>query len=665
MKKTLATIACGISIFGFSQVEKDTLKSKKFVMDEVIISSGFNKIQSQTVMKVEHRTMSELSQKGTSTLIEGLATIPGISQISTGTSIGKPVIRGLSGSRVLVYSQGVRLENQQFGSEHGLGLNEAGIESVEIIKGPSSLLYGSDALGGIIYFNPEKFADPKRFNLDVNQKVFSNTLGSNSNLGIKYSGNNWKILARGAKDIHADYQMPDGRRVTNSRYTETDFKTAVGYSDARFSSTLRYNFNKLELGIPEEGIADQSTEYELERPLQNVSNHLLSSNNVIFFKNSKLDIDLGYIANDRAEYEDDPNARLHMKLNTSSYTAKYYFPKFGKIETVFGIQGMNQTNTNSGDDVLIPDATTNDFGVFGTANYVWNTNVIQAGLRFDNRNIVSKSHGDIGDIDYINPINKSFNAINASVGYKTNFNDNLIFRFNLSSGFRSPNLSELTSNGIHEETNRYEIGSNNLKNEQNIQSDLNLEFKSNYFEFFINGFYNNINNYIYSVKNGTVIDTKDVYAYVQNNAKLFGGEIGLHFHPHPLDWLHFETSFESVTGKLKNGNFLPLIPANKINNTIRIELKTAKWLENGFFSINVPVTLNQKNVSGFETSSNDYTLLNLGLGGKVKFYKIVFNVNINSNNLLNKTYIAHLSRLKSQEIPNIGRNVVFGINFNL
>ncbi len=141
-------------------------------MDEVIVSTAFNKIQSQNVMKVEHESIKELQRKGTATLIEGLATIPGVSQVSTGTSIGKPVIRGLSGNRVLVYSQGVRMENQQFGDEHGLGLNDSGIESVEVIKGPASLLYGSDALGGVLYFNPEKFADANTFKANFSQKLF-------------------------------------------------------------------------------------------------------------------------------------------------------------------------------------------------------------------------------------------------------------------------------------------------------------------------------------------------------------------------------------------------------------------------------------------------------------------------------------------------------------
>ena len=194
------------------------LETSTFEMDEVIVSTAFSKIQSQNVMKVEHATMRDLEKNGTSTLIEGLATIPGVSQVSTGTSIGKPVIRGLSGNRVLVYSQGVRIENQQFGDEHGLGLNGAGVESVEVIKGPASLLYGSDALGGVLYFNPEKFAEAHTLKADYSQKLFSNTLGSNSSMGVKTSTENWKFLARGSYNTHSDYQISGGDRVTNTRY---------------------------------------------------------------------------------------------------------------------------------------------------------------------------------------------------------------------------------------------------------------------------------------------------------------------------------------------------------------------------------------------------------------------------------------------------------------
>ncbi|GAA4057220.1 TonB-dependent receptor [Flavobacterium chungnamense] len=642
-----------------------TLEETIHQMDEVIVSTAFNKLQSQNVMKVEHQSVKSLQQKGTSTLIEGLATIPGVSQISTGTSIGKPVIRGLSGNRVLVYSQGVRMENQQFGEEHGLGLNDAGVESVEVIKGPASLLYGSDAIGGVLYFNPEKFGKPNTSQLNFNQKYFSNTNGTNTSLGYKLSGEDLKFSTRISNNRHADYKIADGDKVTNTRYNELDFKSGLGYSNSNFATTFRYNYNKLSLGIPEEGIAEQSNSKKPEFPSQGVISQILSLNNTIFFKNSKLDADLGYINNDRSEYEDSDVAILQMKLKTLNYNVKYYLPKFGKFESIIGTQGMHQTNKNSGEELLIPDATTTDFGVFGTINYEWNKNVIQAGVRFDNRNITSETNGTEGDEGYFAAIDKKFQSFNSSLGFKTNLKENVILRLNVASGFRAPNLAELTSNGVHEGSNRYEIGNSNLENEQNFQTDLNLEYRNPHFELFVNGFYNHINNYIFISPNGTLIDGNDVYDYVQANANLFGGEAGIHFHPHPLDWLHVTSSFESVTGKRQNGDNLPLIPANRWNNALKTEFKSSKYFKDGFAVLNVEYTLRQNNPSQFETMTNDYTLLNIGFGGKVTLGKTIFEINLNANNIFDRNYVSHLSRLKTDGIPNIGRNIVLGINFNI
>ena len=664
-----ATQILSISISEKEVTQNITLEDNIIHMDEVIVSTAFNKLQSQNVMKVEHVNLKSLQQKGTATLIEGLASIPGVSQVSTGTSIGKPVIRGLSGNRVLVYAQGVRLENQQFGEEHGLGMNDAGVESVEVIKGPASLLYGSDALGGVLYFNPEKFANPKEFKADFSQRVFSNTLGSNTSLGLKTSTENWKFLARGSFNTHADYQIADGDRVTNTRYNEADLKAGIGYRNSSFSSVLRYNFNMLDLGIPEDGIGEQSTSHSTIYPKQAVDNHILSLHNNFYFKNSKLDADLGYIFNDRSEFEDSNVASLHMKLRTFNYDLKYYLPKLGKVETIVGVQGMHQTNKNSGEELLIPDAATNDFGIFGTANYEWNKNVLQAGLRFDNRKISSETHGIVGQEGYFEAIDKSFDSFNASLGYKTNLANDFTLRLNVASGFRAPNLAELTSNGIHEGSNRYEIGNTNLRNEQNLQTDLNLEYKSSHFELFANGFYNHINNYIFISPNGNVIDGNNVYDYVQANAKLYGGETGIHFHPHPLDWLHFTSSYEMVIGKKDSRSLgrsnLPLIPGNKWNNTFKGEFELKNWWKEGFATLNIESTFAQNNNGEFETRTNGYTLINLGLGGKIIINKAIFNFNLNANNVLDKTYVSHLSRLKTDGIPNIGKNVILGINFTI
>jgi iron complex outermembrane receptor protein len=639
------------------------LEETAFQMDEVIVSTPFSKLQSQNVMKVDRESIKSMQEKGSTTLIEGLATIPGVSQVSTGTSIGKPVIRGLSGNRVLVYTQGIRLENQQFGDEHGLGLNDAGVESVEVIKGPASLLYGSDALGGVLFFNPEKFASPNTFQGDFGQRLFSNTLGSSSTLGLRTSTNNWKYLIRGAYNTQSDYKIPDGNRVTNTRFQETDFKAGIGYSNAKFSTVLRYNYNNLDLGIPEDGIADQTTTKKTAFPKQGVFNNLLSLNNTLFFSDSKLDVNLGYIRNDRSEFEDSDIAVLHMVLNTFDYNIKYYLPALGKLETIVGVQGMSQENKNLAEKFLIPNARTNDFGVFGTGIYNWGVNSLQAGLRFDYRHLISEEHGIADEEGYFKALDKNYDSFNASLGYKTNFAKDLTFRLNAATGFRAPTLAELSSNGVHEGTFRYEVGNANLKTEQNLQTDLDLEYKVSHFEFSVSAFYNHINDYIYAEPTGAAIDELKVYDYIQNNANLYGGEVALHIHPHPLDWLHFETSFETVTGKLQDGGYLPQIPANNWNNTIKTDFIMGKWLEEGFATLNVSTTFSQDKVSGFDISSNDYTLLNIGFGGKVKLGKTAFDMNLNGNNLLNKTYIPHLSRLATAGIPNLGINFVFGVAF--
>lgn len=640
------------------------LKEKEQHLDEVVVSSIFNKTQAQTVMKVEHKTTEEMQKNGASSLVDGLTLIPGISNISTGNSIGKPVIRGLSSSRVLVYTQGIRLENQQFGEEHGLGLNANGIESVEVIKGPASLLYGSDAIGGVIYFNPEKFASIGETKTNIAQQFYSNTNGTSTSFGVKTSPSNWKFLARGNYTSHEDYKIPSGDKVINTRSIEKDFKTGIGYSNSDFSTDFRYNYNNLNLGLPEEDLINEGNRNPFY-PKQEIDNHILSLNQKVYFKDSKLEADLGYSYNNRKELEAIDEFALYMKLKTANYNVKYYLPKIKNIETIVGVQGMHQSNENFGEELLIPNAITNDIGAFATLNFEKNQHSVIAGLRFDNRKIDTVTHGEEGEEGYFEAINKKFQSFNAALGYKTEWNSKFTSRINIASGFRAPNLSELTSNGVHEGSNRYEIGNSNLKNEQNFQVDLNLEYKSEHFEVFTNGFYNHINNYIFISPTGDVLEDNFVYDYEQSNAYLFGGEAGIHFHPHPFDWLHFTSSFESVTGKQSNDNYLPLIPANQWKNNIRGEFNIQNWLSKGFASLQVNHTLAQNNISAFDTNTNDYTLINIGFGGTVKFGKSTVDLNLNANNLLDKTFINHLSRLKADGIPNMGRNILFGMNFRI
>jgi len=626
-------------------------------MEDVIISTPFHKLQSENVMKVEQKKVSDLKANGSVTLSDGITNIAGVESVSTGLSIGKPVIRGLSSNRVLVYTQGVRLENQQFGDEHGLGINDSGIESVEVIKGPASLLYGSDALGGVLYLNPEKFALSNTTKSEISGNYFSNTLGYNAGAGVKTSGDKFKFLFRGSLAEHSDYKTKD-YRVTNTRFREQDFKTGIGYQSTKFKTELRYNVNNSKLGIPE-GIGDQSTNKSPLIPFQEITNHVFSSKSNVFLNNSSIDINLGYLYNDRKEFAEeaidgeDLNAELHLKLKTFNYDVKYNMPKLGGFETIIGVQGMNQVNKNYGPEELIPDATTNDIGVLAVSHIHFNNIGIQIGARYDNRTI-----------NLVSGINKNFNSFNGSAGIKLDMMKNVTARLNLATGFRAPNLAELTSDGIHEGTNRYEIGNINLKNEQNFQTDFALEYKNEHIEFFANAFYNKVNNYIFLSPNGNTIENSPAFDYLQDDSKLYGGEFGLHFHPHPLDWLHFESSFETVTGKLSNNEYLPLIPANSLSNILRIEFDD-KFITKGYAFIKLKSTFSQNNVSTFETTTPGYNLLSAGLGGTIQFLKNDLNISISGSNLTDKTYINHLSRLKADNIFNMGRNISVGLTYNL
>ena len=662
------------------------LEESVFKMDEVIISTPFNKLQSENVMKVEKATITQLKNKGVVTLSEAISTLPGVSTISTGTGIGKPVIRGLRGNRVLVYSQGLRLENQQFGDEHGLGVDASSIESLEVIKGPASLLYGSDALGGVLYFNPVKFAPINSFNLVGSQTFYSNTEGSNTSFSAKQSYNKWKFLANGSHNTHSDYLTVNDERVTNTRFNETTFNTAIGYNSERISSIVRFLYTRSIIGIPEE-IGEQSTSKSKMLPYQDLTTKMLSLNNTFFLKNSKISTVLGYTENKRNEFEnhdehsedeegadhseeehheyENMEAALQLKLDTYSYDVKWHLPKLKNIETVIGAQGMHQKNKNFGEEILIPDATINDLGVFVTAMYQLDINSIQGGIRFDTRNISTEFHEiqHEDEVHIFEAIDKSFDNISASLGYKTLLFDKIISRLNIASGFKAPNLAELTSNGLHHGSNRFELGNNGLKQEQNFQSDISFEYKTDHFEFVANGFYNYINDYIFITPTGELEDDFDVYSYTQDNAKLYGGEFGLHLHPHPLDWLHINSNFEMVIGKQNNGDYLPLIPANKLTNTIRAEFNNTKTLQNGFAAVTLENTFKQTNLSEFETKSNGYNLVNIGVGGTIKLKTVDLDVNLNMNNVFNESYISHLSRLKADGINNIGRNFITSVKF--
>ena len=202
-------------------------------LDEIILSLPFNQDRGKSVIKVNKINLNGINPILRSYISKSISKLPGISLITTGPGIAKPSIRGLSASRVIIYNQGVRLENHQWGDEHGVGVSTSGVSSVELIKGPAYVLYGSDAMGGVLYIEPERYAND--FSVDYMGIYNSNYSGVTNNLGLKGSSGDFSYVLRGNMTDNQNFSTPDGE-VENTWLQEYDFQGGLKYQSEKFSS---------------------------------------------------------------------------------------------------------------------------------------------------------------------------------------------------------------------------------------------------------------------------------------------------------------------------------------------------------------------------------------------------------------------------------------------
>jgi iron complex outermembrane receptor protein len=545
-----------------------------------------------------------------------------------------------------------------------LGVGEVGIESVEVIKGPASLLYGSDALGGVLYFIDERYARQNTIESFAQTKFLSNTLGSISSAGLKINKGKLKFNLFGALSSHADYQVPNFDRVFNTRFDEKNIKSSFGFSTKNWISNIRYSYLKNNYGIIEEATFTNSTQRSFVLPFQTIDNHNLSFENVIYTGNSKLNLTLGYTNNYRKEFEDDiSNQALGLKLNTYTYNLKWYSPTFkNHFDFVIGSQGMAQSNINNGEEILIPDANTTDFGAFLLGNLKFNHFQFQSGIRADYREINTQKMV-IDDVNFPE-LKKSYNGLTFSGGAVYDIKK-IKLRANISSGFRAPNTTELLSDGVHHGTNRYIKGDADLINENASQIDFSFDYQNKYLSFSINPFYNVIQNYIFLSPTEAVIENSPVFEYLQTNAFLYGGELGFNYRSHKIHWLHLESNLSTVIAEDKNGNSLPLIPQTKLNSTVSAEFSHKRKVQLKNVFVQHIYKLQQNNIGLFETSTGDYSLINIGLNLEISTKNNQVEITTGIKNLFNTKYIDHLSRFKTLEIPNQGINYYIGIKLKL
>ncbi|HJT74212.1 MAG TPA: TonB-dependent receptor [Chitinophaga sp.] len=645
-------------------------------------------------------------------IIDAIAKLPGVNQLTTGPAISKPFIRGLGYNRVVVVGDGVRQEGQQWGDEHGIEIDDYNVGKVEVLKGPASLVYGSDALAGVVNIVPPGAvaAGHVKGNVAANYLTNNGQISYHADIaGTTQNGFTWSAF--GTQKFAHDYKNKYDGYVYNSKFRNTNYGASIGLNKQWGSSTLRFTSFNQELGLVEgdrneqgqfikpvnnNGVADEAVatdddfkSYSIGLPKQKINHQkLVWDNNVYLNNGGRLALTLGYQWNRRKELGNvlDPNdPDLFLKLNTFNYGLRYYLPEMNGWQTTIGVNGMKQQNTIGGEEQLIPAYDLFDAGVFAVTSKTFDKLTLSGGLRFDSRNMKTKLLETGGETKF-GIVDRNFSNVSGSVGVSYLASDRVTLKLNAARGFRAPNISELAANGVHEGTIKYEYGNQDLKPEVSTQGDVGVEFNSMHVSASASLFYNHISNFIYARKlvnaagsdSIPATDNDEGYAafkYQQSTANLYGGEFTLDIHPHPIDWLHFENTFSYVRGVISSATdstkYLPNIPAARWISELKGRFKKVGGvMQNAYAGVQMDLTFAQNDVfSAYqtETTTKGYTLLNAGIGTDFvnKKNKVLFSLHLAANNITDVAYQNHLSRLKyAPENEATGRVGVYNMGRN-
>jgi iron complex outermembrane receptor protein len=669
-----------IALFFLSSVVLAQSDSTK-LLDEVTVTGIQMSSAKATSLHLEAYSLKKLEVHSPYNLSDALSKVPGISQMSTGNSISKPVIRGLYGNRILILFSGLRFDNQQFQDEHGLGLSQIGIDRIEVIKGPASSLYGTDAIGGIINIIEES-GDGKIGNmLDASTRLYSNSRGTLTDIGFRNTNRKgtWYRIRAGI-ERHADYASGRNVRVLNSRNKGYYFKAGYGFSRNNWKMENAYNFSYNQFGfimndLGQFFLPDARNTSEMSGPHHNVMLHIFSSQNTIQLKSSLLKINAGVQSNKREEDEGGGAISLNMHLLSILENAKWKKNLGKKTLLVINQQATYENNTNLGKRILIPDAHFLENNLSAFLRFYFNKMNIEVGGGYNNKQITTFKTGHLNDGNVntpdltMRPFSNNRSSYNGILGISYNPAQWINAKMNVSTGNRSANLAELSSNGLHEGVYRCEIGDPGLKAEQNLNTDVTLEIDRKQWFFSASGYYNQFQNYIYLSPTNENWNGFAVFRYTQKDAKIYGGELVAIVKP--AKQLEIKEVFSVTEGVLKqesaldSSKYLPFIPANKSSTSIKYEHTAAGKSMSWYLSPEVDYVLAQDHPALFETSTAAYTLVNVNAGLSKNIKGNEYDCKLSVRNLLDAKYTDHLSRLKYYGLNNQGINVVFTFGIKL
>ena len=616
--------------------------------------------------------------------LEGTA---GVRLLRTGVAVAKPVIRGLTGQRVLVVQDGVRQEGQQWGEEHGPELDAFGMDRIEVLKGPASLLYGSDALGGVVQASShDLFAYERPLAAEVGLQAMSNARFGASHLRLGGRSRGLAYEAGGTVKRSGSFDTPQ-QMVPNTGMEEQNFSARLGSRSRRGSVLAAFEHLDARLGMFEPDEPDVHAErFEIGEPYQRVHHTRAKLEGNVPLSGHRLQLVGTWQQNRRREFghhhgahegdhddehedehhedeappheDEDEGPDLYLRLTTATADARFHHRPVGRVFGTFGLSGLFQRNETLAEETLIPAARTVNGAAYVFEELVLDRLTVSGGMRLDVRRIDVDANEALG----VEAQTRDYTALTGAVGSAWQPHPAISVAANAGRAWRAPVLIELFADGVHEGTIRYEQGTPSLRPEESTSLDGSLRWVNRHLYVELNGYVNWIDDYIFPRRTSDVDPESgyDVYRYDQASARIWGGELTADFHPHPLDWVHLRLSADLTrTRNLDTRMPLPFSPPPRLQAEVEVERDGVGPFDDVRLRFGPTLVARQDRVAPFETPTPGYDVWNVALSGVARFGWLRISPTIAVDNLFDTGYLAHLSRFRAYEVQEPGRNVRF------
>jgi len=682
-------------------------KDSTHYIEEISVIASRRYIPILKTLDYIHISCDDLLKHHGNTLAGSLERVPGLSAIHTGTGISKPVIRGLSLNRIVVNEYGIKQEGQQWGLDHGLEIDQYNVHQLEVIKGPVSLLYGSDGIGGVINILPAPILYANTFEGEalINYKSNNDLLATS--VSLRNNKNDIFTDFRVTIQDFADYRVPAeqflynsyilpiyNKRLKNTAGKDINLSGLVGVKRT-WGRTSFYVSNVHQdagffvgaFGTPYAYLLTHDGNFRtLDLPKQEINHFKIVSNTQVFHKRGFVEIDLGYQHNNRRELSlphahglvTTPQGNLALQLQLETFTANVRTPLFSseKWKILSGINIQVQKNKRSGYEFLIPDFNASQGGLNTYAEYQSSTRwMFSAGIRFDAAFQKAEAtsvniYDSLGNISYTQTrsprINNSYFNISGSLGGRFSLNTYSDIKLDIGTAYRVPTVVELTSNGVHHGTFRHELGDSSLQSERGYMLNANYHFEKDFTTVSISPFINYFDNYIYlrpSSKFSPLPDAGQIYQYTQGRSLFIGTE----------------AVFQISVSKHVNSNFgveyvfnenidlqmpLPFTPPFSIREEIEYAPSFDKNYLRDFHVILIGhYYAAQKRTDINEPHTNGYFLVHLTIGNSIQLKDHRIECSVQIRNLTNIKYLNNMSRYRMLNLPEQGRSLNITIRY--